>query len=116
MRFDTIYTVTPYLDSAPADYPRAVHYQIGHDDRTVRIVSVESDGSEVIRFEAGPYRPSGRSAADYRRMADDIAGFAVAYVQRSEEFERGPEDTEQAPENRAWFYRHSDAITLGLED
>lgn len=114
MRFNTLYSEEPYLDSAPVDYPRAILYQIGTDGRTVRIVSRERDGSEIVRFEGGPYRQGAGGWSD-QRFAADIAGFAVAYVERPEEFERGPDDTEQSPENRAWFYRHRDSLASDPE-
>lgn len=109
MRFNTLHRAEPYLDSAPVDYPRAILYQLGSDGSTVRIVSVERDGSEIVRFEGERYRQGGGGWSD-RRMAADAAGFAVAYVERPEEFERGPDDVEQSPDNRAWFYRHGDAL------
>lgn len=113
MRFYTIHTSTPYRDTAPAGYPREVLCQIGADDRTVRVLSIEADGSEVTRFEDGPYRPSPMGRDD-RGMANDILSFAQAYAERGEEFDRDPADLDQV--HAEWWATHGDALTLDTSD
>lgn len=106
--WDTFYTVRPYLDTAPSDYPREILFLANGDH--VRVVSRESDGSDVVRFQAGPYRPGIHSTE--QSMADDVAGFALAYVERPDEFDRTPNDTEQV--HGAWWRTHGDTITSAL--
>lgn len=103
--WDVFYTARPYLDTAPDGYPREVYFLMRGD--RVRVVSRESDGSDVVRFEAGPYRPS-PTGRDDRGMADDVQAFAVAYVERPEEFGREPTDVGQV--HAAWWRAHGDAI------
>lgn len=116
LRYHTFLTVTPYLDTAPAGYPRAVIFRVAmiQAQPWLSVVSVEADGSEVERFEGGPYRPGGGEWDD-RRAAEDVTGFAVAYVERPEEFDRPPSAREQHPTNAAWWRAHGEALSCELE-
>lgn len=101
----------PYIPNAGPDYPASVRFE--HSDGRVKVVSVESDGSEVVRFDAGPYRMGAAASWADARMASDVVGFAVAYVERPEEFDRDESDTEQV--HAAWWRRHGDALACVTE-
>ena len=69
----------------------------------------DSDG--VCRFIGKRYRPSPLGRTD-REMCADVIGFALAYVERPDEFGREPDDSEQL--HAAWWRQHGDAITSAL--
>jgi len=107
----TFYTVSPYLNTAGAPYPRAVHFLMHDDGSSVRVVSEEYDGSTVVRFQGERYRPA---SSEPCAMADDLVGYAVAYVERPEEFARSPDDTEQV--HAAWWEEHGDTLSCCTGD
>ena len=71
-----------------------------------------SDDSGEVRFTFNDYRPSVYTRDDTRAMCGDLASFALAYVERPDEFGREPDDTEQI--HAAWWRQHGDAITSAL--
>ena len=81
------------------------------DGDRVSVVSHGLGGSEVERFRSRGYRP-GACVSTVERMADDVIAFAVAYVERPEEFDRSADDgdIEQEPANRAWWLAHGGAL------
>jgi len=73
-------------------------------------------GRRTLVFQGGPYRPGLHASRSRRAQADDIIGFASAYAERGDEFDRDPSEPEQ--QHRAWWARHGDAVSgaLGLID
>jgi hypothetical protein len=105
--FDTFYTciVGRYT----------VHFQINPRD-TIRVVTYLDDGPDgVTRFEAGPYRP-GMGVRSEASQAYDVCHFAMSYVERPEEFDRFPYDTEQGVESAAWWRNYGDAVACECGD
>lgn len=86
------------------------------DGDRVSVVSHGLGGSEVERFRSRGYRP-GLSARDIRSQAADVVAFAIAYVERLEEFDRSADDgdIEQEPANRQWWIDHGDNLTIALD-
>lgn len=71
-----------------------------------RIVGDPHKTRTVFETETRHWRPASRST-----MADqvaDIVGFAAAYAERPDEFDRSPSDYEQV--ESAWWERHGDAM------
>lgn len=87
------------------------------DDDRVSVVSRELDGSEVVRFRSRGYRPGLFTTTD-EQQAEDVIAFALAYVERPDEFDRSTEDgdIEQEPGNRAWWQAHGDSLACCLCD
>lgn len=61
-----------------------------------------------VLFSGGPYTPSPRHADNTRTWVSDVVGFAVAYVERPEEFDRAADDKEQL--EAAWWRTHGDML------
>lgn len=66
-----------------------------------------SDDTGAVRFTFRCYRV-GLGRNYHRSMCEDVASFALAYVERPDEFGREPDDTEQI--HAAWWRQHGDAI------
>ena len=96
----------PYLPGFAFD-----HVTVTIDDDRVSVVSMELDGSEVVRFRSRGYRP-GLFVSTVERMADDVISFALAYVEGPDTFDRSADDgdVEQEPANRRWWKLHGDAL------
>ncbi len=100
-----MFKVEPYLPG------RGPVVEFRPEDDTWRngvVVSIDTDGAVTERLRWAGYRP-GLSARTEREMADDIVGFAMAYVERPEEFDRSPDDTEQV--HAAWWLGHGDDVS-----
>lgn len=92
-----------------------VHFQMNPRD-TVRVVTYLSDDQNgVTRFEAGPYRP-GMGVRSAAGEAHDVCQFAMAYVERPEDFDRLPYDTEQGAECSAWWRNYGNALACECGD
>lgn len=102
----------PYLPGYHFDY-----VTVTIDDDRVSVVSRELDGSEVVRFRSRGYRP-GLFTTSIEQQADDVIAFALAYVERPDEFDRSAEDgdIEQELANRQWWQAHGDSLTCCLSD
>lgn len=102
----------PYLPGFHFD-----HVTVTIDDDRVSVVSIELDGSEVVRFQSRGYRP-GLFATTVERQADDVISFACAYVEGPNTFDRSAEDgdIEQEPINRRWWIDHGAALACCLFD
>jgi hypothetical protein len=71
-----------------------------------------------VVFRGEDYRPSPFHAdpstdGTLRAWASDAVGFAMAYVERPEEFDRTPQDVEQA--TREWWLLNGESLSLDLE-
>ena len=83
---------------------------------TVTVTPSSCGGGVVFRGE--DYRPSPFHAnpsvdGTLKAWASDAVGFAMAYVERPEEFDRTPQDVEQA--TREWWLLNGEALSLDLE-
>lgn len=81
-------------------------------------VTKMSGGVASVVFRAEDYRPSPFHAdpstdGTLRAWASDAVGFAMAYVERPEEFDRTPQDVEQA--TREWWLLNGESLSLDLE-
>ena len=82
--------------------------------RTAYHTTVTAPDGAVV-FDGRDYSPSplgdGRPEA-VRSWAEDVAGFASAYVERPEEFSRSSTEAEQV--NAAWWRKHGDVLSADL--
>lgn len=69
--------------------------------------------NRVTVFEIVDYRPSPIGQRTARDMANDIVSFAVAYVERPDEFDRTPVDREQVC--AAWWRYNENMLVSGTE-
>jgi hypothetical protein len=106
-----MFKVEPYLPG------RGPIVEFRPDDDTWRngvVVSTDPYTKNTTeRFTWTGYRP-GLSARTERDYANDIVGFAMAYVDRPEEFDRSPDDTEQLCD--VWWMEHGDVIACETGD
>lgn len=104
--------LSPYLPGFAFD-----HVTVTIDGDRVSVVSTELDGSKVVRFRSRGYRP-GACVSTVEQMTGDVISFAIAYVDRPEEFDRSADDgdIEQEPANRQWWTEHGGALMMDLED
>jgi hypothetical protein len=86
-------------------------------------VYVQAEGHR--RFVGERYKPAPASsdpdnAHHLLRWCADVVGFAVAYVERPEEFDRSfvesnGDHVEQAEHNRLWWQEHGDELSLRFD-
>ena len=101
------HTINPYL---PGHGPE-VTFRFGESLSGLYNGDI-SDDTGVIRFTFRRYWPGHHTSRDIRAMCEDVASFALAYVERPDEFGREPDDTEQL--HAAWWRQHGDAIMSAL--
>jgi len=102
------HTLTPYLPGHNFD---RVVVKIT-DDGWVFVYCCELDESTTLRFCSPHYKPApGRSEEG---QVADVIGFAMAYIERPEEFDRAGR-LEQWPENREWWLRHGEALLCEVD-
>lgn len=77
----------------------------------VHLISGRKAGERICIFDSDGYRP-GVFARTARQWAEDVVGFALAYVERPAEFARRPTDPEQV--NAAAWNRYGDALACAL--
>lgn len=69
-----------------------------------------------VRYKPAPSYADPDNAHHLLRWCADVVGFATAYVERPEEFDRSsassdvPPHVEQAEHNRLWWRTHEDAL------
>jgi hypothetical protein len=85
--------------------PDGVRFEVNHRDY-VRVVNAEGD----VVFQEGPYRPAG--GLNEAGQAEDIVAFALAYVERPDDFGRASDEYEQV--HAGWWRRHGEAISMDL--
>jgi hypothetical protein len=97
-------TVAPYLPGKGPSFEIAA-------DRKPTVTAVWPDGSRSPMFAGDRFRPSaGRTDLG---CADDVVGFAVAYVESPEDFDRSPDDVEQTA--RELWEAHGESIAAEIE-
>lgn len=95
--------VSPYL----AGYGPTVEIDTSESPS---VVSVATDGTRTTVFQGSDYYPAS-GLAEWQR-ADDVVSFALAYVERPEEFDRAADDLEQI--HREWWIKNGDALSAAL--
>lgn len=104
----------PRLDTPPEEF-RFLFWQEGrHDRHGAPLYRVEVRCGGRLIFADTRYRPSPipvgppYSVAEMRLWAENMASFALAYLERPEEFSRVPEDLEQV--HRAVWEQYADEL------
>lgn len=103
------HTIKPYLPGFNFD---RVVVKIT-DDGWVFVYCCELDESTTLRFYSSHYKPAAGQSEE--GQVADVIGFAMAYVERPEEFDRAGR-LEQWPENREWWLRHGEALLCDADD
>ena len=103
-----------WRDTPPEEF-RFLFWQEGkHDRHGAPVYRVEVRCGGRLIFADTRYRPSPihagppYSVTELRRRVEDIASFALAYLERPEEFSRAPEDLEQV--HRAVWEQYADEL------
>lgn len=106
-----MFKVEPYLPG------RGPVIEFRPDDDTWRngvIVSIDPDGAVTERFRWTQFKPGAGAITEPRHFAAIVLGFIAAYVERPDEFDRQPGDTEQL--HAAWWLQHCDNFACETGD